>query len=127
MLYGLSAGGMLCYQVACLEPAVKGVVGMCFLDLLDIRVNALISRFPIPALVERLNAFAVPLLARTPLRAIKLPMALVSKMSALVNSPEALTVLLADRKSAGSRVPIEFPPANHLSSRHGTGRLQVLP
>lgn len=108
VLYGLSAGGMLCYHVACLEDAVKGVVGMCFLDLTDIRVNVLISRFPFPALVERLNALMIPLLAKTPLRRVPLPMALVSRMSALANPPDALALLLADRKSGGSSVPLGF-------------------
>lgn len=32
VLYGLSAGGMLAYQVACVNKKVKGVVGMTFLD-----------------------------------------------------------------------------------------------
>ncbi len=32
VLYGLSAGGMVCYNAACYMNEVHGIIGMCFLD-----------------------------------------------------------------------------------------------
>ena len=107
VLYGLSAGGMLAYHVACLEPRVRGVVGMCFLDLLDQRVTDMCSPFPL--FIERtsiamLKTFgAIPLLNR-----IKLPMKLICKMSSLVNDSALLKTLLRDRHSAGAWVSLQF-------------------
>jgi alpha-beta hydrolase superfamily lysophospholipase len=108
VLYGLSAGGMLCYDVASQEPRVRGVVGMCFLNLQDIRVKAIISPFPFAALVESIGAMTFKLLAQTPLRILPVPMRWVSKMSALSNNKEAQAILIKDKLSAGSSVPISF-------------------
>lgn len=47
-------------------------------------------------------------LGRTPAKRVKVPMKLVSKMSALVNDPQALTVCLADKTSAGNSVSVAF-------------------
>jgi alpha-beta hydrolase superfamily lysophospholipase len=108
VLYGLSAGGMLCYDVASQEPRVRGIVGMCFLNLQDIRVKAIISPFPLATVVESLGAMTFKLLAKTPLRGIPIPMRWVSKMTALTNNKEAQALLIKDKLSAGSSVPISF-------------------
>ena len=55
-LYGLSAGGMLVYHVAAMEPRVKGIIGMCFLDMLNPEVARIISKFPMPRISEALGA-----------------------------------------------------------------------
>ena len=107
VLYGLSAGGMLTYHVACLEPRVKGIVGMCFLNLLDQDVTDMCSPFPL--FIERtsiamLKTFgSIPLLNR-----VKLPMKLICKMSSLVNNDVLLKTLMRDRSSAGARVSLQF-------------------
>lgn len=98
VLYGLSAGGMEAYHVAALNKKVKGVVGMTFMDLSDWKTrdqasrNMLMSRFGMPmASVQAM----IPLL-----RSIRMPMWLVSRMSTLVNNPEALKVCMLDPTSA---------------------------
>lgn len=48
------------------------------------------------------------LAARTSLAAVKYPMTLASKMSALANDPGAMKVFLSDRTSAANRVSIRF-------------------
>ncbi|KAA8648393.1 hypothetical protein EYZ11_000353 [Aspergillus tanneri] len=105
VLYGLSAGGMLTYHVAALNKKVKGIIGMTFLDQRIQQVrdetarNVLISRIGIP--LARLCD--IPLL-----RSLSIPMWLASKMSTLVNNPDALKVCLADRSSAGSWATMHF-------------------
>jgi pimeloyl-ACP methyl ester carboxylesterase len=39
VIVGLSAGGMLTYHVAAINPKVTGIVGMAFLDQRDQRVR----------------------------------------------------------------------------------------
>lgn len=105
VLYGLSAGGMLTYHVAALNKKVKGIVGMTFLDQRIQQVrdetarNIFMSRVGIP--FSRLCDIPV-------LRSLAMPMWLASKMSALVNNPDALKICLADRASAGSWASIHF-------------------
>jgi alpha-beta hydrolase superfamily lysophospholipase len=106
ILYGLSAGGMLAYHVACIEPRVTAVVGMCFLDLTNSDVTEMISPFPV--WLERLSAAFMQLAGDSFLRSMKLPMKLICKMNCLVNDPQALRILLKDKCSAGAWVPLGF-------------------
>jgi len=108
VLYGLSAGGMLAYHVAALEPRVRGIVGMCFLNLNDIRVKTIISRFPLASIMERIGGWSFQLLAKTPFRGIRVPMKWVSKMTALCNNNEAQALLINDKLSGGASIPIAF-------------------
>ncbi len=105
VLYGLSAGGMETYHVAAKNRKVKGIVGMTFLDQRNQQVrdetslNLLVSRFGV-----HLAEFA----AKTPLAGLRMPMALASKMHALVNNKKALKACLSDRTSAGKWVTMAF-------------------
>lgn len=105
VLYGLSAGGMLSYHAAALNKKVKGIVGMTFLDQRIQQVrdetarNVLMSRVGMP--LAKMSDIPV-------LRSLSLPMMLASKMSTLVNNPNALKVFLADRSSAGSWASMHF-------------------
>lgn len=105
VLYGFSAGGMLCYHSAAVNGNVKGTVGMCFLDMRDENVRRSISDTP------KLDAFLIRLaylLAKTPLGRLKVPMKRISKMSALSNHPQAQAILISDPCSGGARVSLEF-------------------
>ncbi len=105
VLYGLSAGGMETYHVAALNPKVKGIVGMTFLDqrLQQVRDETALNR-----LMGRVGGPLMELFARTPLAGARMPMSLASKMYALVNDEAALRACLADRTSAGNWVTIRF-------------------
>lgn len=107
VLFGLSAGGMLAYHVAAALPAgsLDGIVGMCFLDQRDRVVRDRTASHP---LVSRIGGPLGRLFAPGPFGRLRLPMRLVSKMTALVNDPAALRVLLRDRTSAGTSVPVRF-------------------
>ncbi|ORX45331.1 alpha/beta-hydrolase [Hesseltinella vesiculosa] len=105
VLYGLSAGGMLTYHVAARNRKVKGIIGMTFLDQRIQQVadetarNMFMSRVGVPAAK----------LSNNPLTAsMALPMSVASKMSTLVNNPEALKIFLADKTSAGSWATMRF-------------------
>jgi alpha-beta hydrolase superfamily lysophospholipase len=105
VLYGLSAGGMETYHVAALNKKVRGIVGMTFLDqrLQQVRDETAFNR-----LMGRIGGPLMGLVAKTPLAGMRMPMALASKMHALVNDKQALKACLADRTSAGKWVTMAF-------------------
>lgn len=104
-LYGLSAGGMLTLHVASVNKHVKGIIGMTFLDQQNYQVQKGTMRF---SPLSRINLWGLGIAAKTPLRQIRLPMALVSKMSVLTNDKNALKIMLADPLSAGNAMSMEF-------------------
>ncbi len=105
VLYGLSAGGMEAFHVASLNPHVKGLVGMCFLDQTSAQVRRETAFDPVTGM---LGATLMKLLAMTPLRGLRVPMRWVSKMRALVNDKGAKKTAYKDRTSAGNSVSIAF-------------------
>lgn len=105
VLYGLSAGGMLTYQVAARNKKVKGIVGMTFLDQ---RLQAVRDETALNPFMSRVGGAMMSLAAKTPLRSMRMPMTVASKMSALVNDQAALKVWLSDKRSAGNAMTIAF-------------------
>ncbi|KVV38232.1 lysophospholipase [Burkholderia ubonensis] len=105
VLYGLSAGGMLTYHVAAMNRKVKGIVGMTFLDqrLRQVRDETARNLF-----MSRVGGPMTNFAAKTPLKALRVPMTLASKMSTLVNNDAALKVWLSDRRSAGNAMTMAF-------------------
>lgn len=104
-LYGLSAGGMETYHVACKNKNICGIIGMTFLDQRNqqVRNETTNNRF--------WGYFGTPLAglaARSGLGAFRLKMSVCSKMSALCNDKGCLKEMLADETSAGNRVPMKF-------------------
>ena len=67
--------------------------------LFETALNFLMSRIGVPL---------THLAAKTPLAALRMPMSLASKMSALVNNKAALKACLKDRTSAGKWVTMKF-------------------
>jgi alpha-beta hydrolase superfamily lysophospholipase len=105
VLYGLSAGGMLTYHAAALNRKVKGIVGMTFLDQ---RVQQVADETACNKFMSRAGVPMTRLSAGLGLGAMRIPMSLASKMSALVNDKAALDACLRDRTSAGNWVPLKF-------------------
>jgi alpha-beta hydrolase superfamily lysophospholipase len=104
-LYGLSAGGMLAYNVACETRKVSGIMGMCFIDAGSPVARMRMSDRP------RMDEIAFKMLSAMPdsaLRGLRVPMKHLVKMKALVNDDRALRLLLKDRHSAGASVTLEF-------------------
>ncbi len=105
VLYGLSAGGMVCYNAACYMNEVHGIIGMCFLDNAHYQVINDTSKY------KHTAWFAFPLLgllSKTALRTMKIPMKAVSKMNHLVNDKKSLKILLKDAASGGASVQTQF-------------------
>lgn len=105
VLYGLSAGGMETYHVAAVNRRVSGIVGMTFLDQRVQRVRVDTAFDPVTGYT---GATVMGALGRTPLRRLRVPMAAVSKMRALVNDKGAKKACYADKTSAGNKVTVAF-------------------
>ena len=105
ILYGLSAGGMETYHIAACNKKVAGIVGMTFLDMQDPDVRLATAHDRVSGTFGATFTRGAGL---TPIKRAKVPMKLVSKMSALVNDPAALKVCLADKTSAGNSVTVAF-------------------
>jgi len=104
-LYGLSAGGMLAYNVASVTRKVSGIIGMCFIDARSPQARMRMSNRP------RMDEVAFKMLGAMPdgmLRNMRVPMKHLVKMKALVNDKRALRLLLKDKHSAGASVTLEF-------------------
>ncbi|MCO5231025.1 MAG: alpha/beta hydrolase [Chitinophagales bacterium] len=105
VLYGLSAGGMLCYNASFYIKEVHGIIGMCFLKNDDKIVGKETAKFGWS------NWFVLPIMQLSSylgLKRMKIPMKLVSKMDMLVNNDKALNIFLKDKVSAGASVQLQF-------------------
>lgn len=104
VVFGLSAGGMLAYQVACELPRVDGLIATCLLDQRIPRVTR-----------ETASSGAMAVLGKPFLRAVHrpfagltLPMKAVCNMKAIVNNESLAELLMSDPLSSGARVSLEF-------------------
>ncbi len=105
VLYGLSAGGMLAYDIAALTRQVSGIMGMCFIDSGSPLARRRMSDRPD---MDEISFKMLPLLPGALTGRIHVPMKYLVKMKALVNDAQALKLLLRDRCSAGASVSLEF-------------------
>ncbi|EKC99502.1 hypothetical protein A1Q2_06234 [Trichosporon asahii var. asahii CBS 8904] len=105
VLYGLSAGGMLAYHVAAANPKVKGIVGMTFLDQ---RIREVRDGTALLPAVAQLGYPIAGAASSAGLAGLRIPMAAVSKMWALVNDKPTLKDFFRDTTSAGNSVPLKF-------------------
>ena len=104
-LYGLSAGGMLTLHTAMQNANIKGVIGMTFLDQQQLNVKKGTMRF---SWLSPVTLPSMKIAAHTPIKNVKFPMSLVSKMSKLTNDPIALKIMLNDKTSAGNSMSLNF-------------------
>lgn len=106
-IYGLSAGGMETYHVAAKNGSeqIKGIIGMTFLDQRSTQVRMTTTN---NAFWGRFGTGLAVLSCRMGLSKFKMRMSIPSKMSALVNDPECLRIMLNDETSAGNKVTMAF-------------------
>lgn len=104
-LYGLSAGGMETYHVAAKNKKVSGIIGMTFLDQRrkDVQMTTTSNWF-----WGKFGTSLTQLAVKTGLSKFKMKMSIPSKMSALVNDPGCLKVMLNDPTSGGNKVSMKF-------------------
>lgn len=104
-LYGLSAGGMETYHIACKNKKVKGIVGMTFLDQREKIVSDTTTRNKFWA---KLGLPLAKLSCAIGLSAFQMKMSICSKMNTLCNDEAALKAMLNDKTSAGNKVNMRF-------------------
>lgn len=104
-LYGLSAGGMETYHIACKNKKISGIIGMTFLD----QRNQLVRKETTNnAFWAYLGTPLAKLSVKLGLGKMKMKMSICSKMSALCNDKSCLKEMLVDNSSAGNKVSMKF-------------------
>jgi len=103
-LIGLSAGGMLAYNVACRQQEISGLIVSNLLDNREeeVRIYSAKNKFQAKYGIKFLD------LLPSFLKNFKIPIKMVTNMEALVNDKEILKVLLKDKYGAGSSVDVGF-------------------
>ncbi len=104
VLFGVSLGGMLAYQIACHRPQIRGLIATTLADPSDPNTRDQLAR---GVLLARLGSVFLPRL-RPVLDPVRLPIRWLSKMNAISNQPEMVALLLADKRAAGSHVPLRL-------------------
>ncbi len=104
VLFGLSAGGMLAYQAACMNQKVAGVI---FSNILDQRIPEVIEHSAIHPSIAKIGIKILKVFSYI-WPTFKLPMRLVANVGKLVNDEEYLKILTSDKHSAGAIVPVEL-------------------
>ncbi len=103
-LFGLSAGGMLSYQIACELKKIAGVITTCILDQRNKEVNKQTAITPIIGVVgKRMLGLTYKFVGR-----FKIPMRFVSNMKDIANNDKLVSKLIKDKKSSGASVPLIF-------------------
>lgn len=103
-VFGLSAGGMLAYQVACECEDISGILATCILDQRDINVTKATASSPLIATLGKpLMRITYKLFGR-----IRIPMRFIGNMKAITNDADLAELLMGDKKSAGVSVPLSF-------------------
>jgi alpha-beta hydrolase superfamily lysophospholipase len=104
VLFGVSLGGLLAYQVAARS---RNVVGLVATTLADPREQAVRRGFARTALLGSAGLWLLDKLA--PITdGLPLPMSLMSKMHRISNKPELSALVKSDRLGGGSWVPARF-------------------
>lgn len=103
-LFGLSAGGMLAYQISCRLKSVTGLMATCLLDQRISRVTRETAASSMMAVLGK------PILNLTHpfVGKVKLPMKMVCNMKAIVNDEALAELLMSDPTSSGAKVTMAF-------------------
>lgn len=103
-IFGLSAGGMLAYNVACQVGKINGLIVTNLLDnrYQEVRDYSAKNRFHARVGVKILNKLPASITK------MKIPVKSVANMKAIVNNKEVLKLLLKDKVGSGSSVSISF-------------------
>ncbi len=104
-LYGLSAGGMVAYDVASKNGCVHGIIGMTFLDQAIPLVRNETCR---NVLISHIGTPLMPVAVKLGLGKFKMKMSWASKMWALCNDPKAQAIFMTDKTSAGNSASMAF-------------------
>lgn len=106
-IYGLSAGGMETYHVAAKNRSknIKGIIGMTFLDQRKAIVRRETANNKVTGTIGKTM---IGLQCRLGRKNAKMKMKDASKMTALVNDPKCLDIMMNDVTSAGNSATLAF-------------------
>jgi alpha-beta hydrolase superfamily lysophospholipase len=104
VLFGVSLGGLLAYQVAARVGGIAGLIATTLADPRETAVRRGFARHPVLGtvglwLLDKLAFITVGL---------PLPMARMSRMSSISNTPALSAIVMRDRLGGGSWVPARF-------------------
>jgi len=105
ILYGLSAGGMLCYNAACFMDEVYGIIGMCFLKNDDKTVGDATSKY---GRMNWLTLLGMNFASKIGFKRMPIQVKGVSKMNLLTKQEKALNIFLKDEASAAASMQVQF-------------------
>ena len=103
-LFGLSAGGMLAYQISCRLENVDGLMLTCILDQ---RIKKVTKETASSSMMATVGKLFLKVMHRV-LGGVKIPMKMVCNMKAIVNNEALAELLMSDPISSGSKVTLEF-------------------
>ena len=104
VLFGFSVGGMLAYDVSCINHRVAGICASCLIDLSERDVRREIASNPHwNMLMERLGEALVNRGVR-----LKVPLETFANRRTISNDPPLNGILARDRSSLGGRLPLAF-------------------
>ncbi len=103
-LFGLSAGGMLAYQISCRMEKINGLMLTC---LLDQRISRVTKETASSSMMVVLGKPLLKISHRL-IGGVKLPMKMVCNMKAIVNNEALAELLMNDPISSGTKVTLEF-------------------
>ena len=104
VLFGFSVGGMLAYDVSCINHRVAGVCASCFIDLSDRDVRRAIATNPgWNMMMERVGGALVKSRVK-----LKVPLETFANRKTISNDPSLNDILARDRSSLGGRFPLAF-------------------
>lgn len=103
-LFGLSAGGMLAYQIENECENIRGIMATCLLDQRNPYISEQTARNKLAGKLGR------PMINLTHklFSSFKVPMKFVANMKAIVNNEELAELLMKDRRSSGAKVSLAF-------------------
>lgn len=103
-LFGLSAGGMLAYQISCRLESVSGLIVTC---LLDQRISKVTKETASNSIMAVLGKSFLKI-AHHVIGGVKIPMKMVCNMKAIVNNEALAELLMSDSISSGAKVTLDF-------------------
>ncbi len=104
-LFGLSAGGMLAYNIAC---NTKKIAGLVITNILDNRYQIVRDYSAKNKFQSRVGIKLMDILPVFLQKKIKIPVKEVANMRTIVNDKELMKILMKDKVGSGSSVSIYF-------------------
>ncbi|KAF4439113.1 hypothetical protein F53441_12664 [Fusarium austroafricanum] len=101
VLYGLSVGGGLTFQCAGMNEKVKGIIGMCFMDM---RIQGVSDAACRNLFMSCVGGPMGRLMYAIGLGWVSMPMHIAGRMSTLANDPDAMKACMRDNTSANGWV-----------------------